>query len=67
MVMGLNLQFHIYTRYGQKEASAELSDIWSIVPVGSSHSDSVALPTLKDKEEKLMKLETLAFFHESMD
>lgn len=41
--------------------------IWSIVPVGSSHSDSVALPTLKDKEEKLMKLETLAFFHESMD
>lgn len=41
--------------------------IWSVLPVGCSHPDSVALSTLKAKEEKIVKLATLAFFHRDMD
>lgn len=35
--------------------------------MGCSHTDSVALSTLKDKEEKIMKLETPASFHRNVD
>lgn len=55
-----------YTSYGQEEASVNCP-IGSIVSVGCSHTGSVALSTLKDKEEKIMKLETLAFFHRNVD
>lgn len=41
--------------------------IWNIVSVGYSHPDFVALSILKDKKEKILKLETLAFFHRNTD
>lgn len=66
MVMGLYLQLHTHTSYGQEEASVNCP-IGSIVSVGCSHTDSVALSTLKDKEEKIMKLETPASFHRNVD
>lgn len=35
--------------------------------MGCSHPDFVALSTLKDKKEKTMKLEILAFFDRNID
>lgn len=55
-VPGLGKRRHLFSR-----------PIRNIVPVGCSHPDFVALSTLKDKREKTMKLETLAFFHRNID